>query len=95
MADDLNECSIPMRVEEIHEPIEVIAVFRKGKLSPLKFRWKGRTYAVSRVNGGWNTDEGETRFHHFAVMSVGPDIFELTYNQSTYEWIIEKVSLVG
>ncbi|MFH1009725.1 MAG: hypothetical protein V1784_00645 [bacterium] len=84
-----------MRIEEIHEPVEVIALFRKGKLMPLKFRWKGREYRVQQINCGWNTDEGETRFHHFAVMSEGPDVYELTYNHSTYEWKIENVSLIG
>jgi len=95
LARNLNECSKPMRIEEIHERVEVIALFRNGSLLPLKFRWKGREYRVLRMNCTWNTDEGETRFHHFAVMSDGPDVYELTYNRSTYEWKIENVSLIG
>jgi hypothetical protein len=95
LAWDLNECSVSMRIEEIQEPIEVIALFRHGKLSPLKFRWKGREYPVRRMNCTWTTDEGETRFHHFAVMSDSPDVYELTYNRSSYEWKIENVSLMG
>jgi hypothetical protein len=95
LAGDLNECSVPMRIEEIQEPVEVIALFRKGKLSPLKFRWKGREYPVRRMNCAWTTDEGETRFHHFAVMSDSSDVYELTYDRSSYEWKIENVSLMG
>ena len=84
-----------MRIEDIRESIEVIALFRKGELLPLRFRWKGRVYRVNRINGGWRTDEGTARFHHFAVMTGGTDVYELSYNESTHDWKIEKVSLVG
>jgi len=85
-----------MRVETIQEPVEVIALFREGKLSPLRFRWRQRVYRIARINGGWDTEEGATRFHHFAVMSDdGSDVFELSYNTRAHQWRIEKVSLVG
>ena len=84
-----------MRIEEIRESIEVIALFRRGKLEPLKFRWKDRSYRVSRINGDWNTEVGASRFHHFAVMSEGPDIYELSYDERAQSWKIESVSLLG
>lgn len=84
-----------MRLEEIHDPVEVIALFRRGKLSPLKFRWKERVFSVKCVNGGWNTSEGAVRFHHFAVMTEGPDVYELSYNERSQEWMLEKVSMAG
>jgi hypothetical protein len=84
-----------MRVEDIHEPVEVIALFRSGRLSPLKFRWRERVYKVIRIHGGWQTEEGAYRFHHFAVVSEGPDVYELSYNERAHDWQIEKVSLTG
>ena len=84
-----------MRVEEIRESVDVIALFRGRVLLPLKFRCKDRTYQVRHINGGWRTDEGASRFHHFAVMSEGPDVYELSYNERWQEWKIETVSLVG
>lgn len=84
-----------MRIETIHEPVEVIALFHGGKLSPLKFRWRERVYKVSRINGGWDSDEGNVRIHHFAVVADGPDVFELTYNVKAHHWRIEKVSVAG
>jgi hypothetical protein len=84
-----------MRVETIDEAIEVIALFRTGKLSPLKFRWRERVYKVSRVSGHWRTDEGRTRFHHFAVLAESPDVYELCYDERGQGWKLERVSLAS
>lgn len=84
-----------MRYEDIGDPIEVITLFRGGKMQPLRFRWKGKVYPVRRVNGGWLSDEGSTRFHHFSVMSDSPDIYELAYNSDTQNWDLSRVCLVG
>jgi hypothetical protein len=84
-----------MKTEDIREPIEVIALFRSGNLCPLKFRWKDHIYKVCRVNGNWSTDEGSAHYHHFAVMSDGPDVFELAYNEHDFNWTLERVSLIG
>jgi hypothetical protein len=84
-----------MRYEDIGDPIEVITLFRDGVIKPLKFRWKGRVYRVNRVNGGWCSDEGSARFHHFSVMSDGPDVYELAYNTADLHWELCRVCLVG
>ena len=82
-----------MFLQDINEPVEVIALFRQGKLAPLKFRWRERVYRVNRINGSWNRQEGRSRLFHFAVMSDSTDIYELSYNESSQNWRIEKVSL--
>jgi poly(3-hydroxybutyrate) depolymerase len=84
-----------MRVEEIGEIIEVIALFHSGKLAPLKFRWRERVYRVNRIHGGWTTEEGAARLQHYAVAADGPDVYELSYNERGHDWKIEKVSLNG
>jgi hypothetical protein len=83
-----------MRVEEISEAIEVIALFHRGKLSPIKFRWRERVYKILCVNGHWTSEEGATRFHHFAVTSADADVFEIRYNDRRHDWTLEKVSLL-
>jgi hypothetical protein len=82
-----------MFLQEINEPVEVIALFRQGKLSPLKFRWRDQVYRVNRINGSWNRQEGRSRLFHFAVMSESTDVYELSYNETSLNWRIEKVSL--
>ena len=84
-----------MRFEDIGEPIEVIAVFRGGKMRPLKFRWSERVYKIERINGGWVSDEGRSRLFHYSVMSDGPDVYEISYNPDRFSWHIDRVCMEG
>ena len=84
-----------MRYEDIGDFIEVIAIFRNGNMQPLKFRWNGRVYKIERVNGKWVSDEGKTRFHHYSVMTDGPDVYEITYNPDRFAWEIDRVCMEG
>jgi hypothetical protein len=84
-----------MQFQDVGEAVEVIALFRDGRLSPLKFRWKQRVLRVRQVNSDWESEIGTTRFRHFAVMSDGPDVFELSYNEQNFVWKLEKVALSG
>ena len=84
-----------MQFQDVGEAVEVIAWFQRGKLCPLKFRWKGRVHPVKKINGDWETEIGEVRFRHFAVMSDGPDVVELSYNEHSYIWKLENVAMNG
>jgi hypothetical protein len=84
-----------MHYEEIGDPVEVIALFRAGQMSPLRFRWKNRVYKVERVNGRWSTDEGYLRCKRFAVSAGGPDIYELSYAIETQHWELARVGMNG
>ncbi len=84
-----------MLYEEIFEPIEVISLFRHGKLQPLKFKWNERVYKVSKVNGNWVSEEGANRFYHFSVSSEGPDFFELVFDMRNMTWELSRVCLEG
>lgn len=84
-----------MRYEDIGDKVELIALFRDGRIQPLKFRWKDRVYRIERVNGEWVSDQGQTRFYHYSVMTTGPDVYELTYNGDTRGWTLSRVCLVG
>lgn len=84
-----------MRYEEIGDNVDVIALFSSGRLEPIKFRWKDRVYGIKRVNGEWMSDVGQTRFHHFSVMTSGPDVYEITYNTQSRDWCLSRVCLVG
>jgi hypothetical protein len=84
-----------MRFEDINDPIEMIAVFRAGKMRPLRFRWRDRVYKIVRINGGWISDQGKTRFYHFSVMSESPDVYEISYNPDRFSWSMDRVCLEG
>ncbi len=84
-----------MQFQDVGEAVEVIAHFRAGKLAPVRFRWKGRVLPVRQITGDWQSEVGTERFRHFAVMSDSPDVFELSYNETSYVWKLEKVALSG
>ena len=84
-----------MVYEEIFEQIEVIVLFRNGKIQPVKFKWNERIYLVSKVNGDWVSEEGVNRYFHYSVIVGGPDCFELCYDSRNMTWELARVCLEG
>ncbi|MFQ5706916.1 MAG: hypothetical protein ACE5HO_05665 [bacterium] len=84
-----------MAYEEIFEPIEVITFFEQGKLHPLRFKWKGTVYKITRVNGSWSVQEGLSQQYHFSVTAHGPDCFELIFDTGDFNWQLARVCLEG
>jgi len=84
-----------MMYEDIFEPVEVITLFQYGKMKPLRFRWNERTYRISKIHGGWVSDEGINRFYHFSVSAEGPDCFELTFDSRNLTWELSRVCMEG
>ncbi len=84
-----------MQFEEINDVIEVIALFRGGKIRPLKFRWRNRVYKIVRINGGWKSDLGRDRLSHYSVMADGPDVFEISCSMENNNWKLDRVCLEG
>jgi len=74
-------------VESIGEGIKVIAVFDRG-VTPVKFRWRGRLYAIREVTHSWSTMDGASSILHFSVTD-GQTLFELAYNRASLRWSIE------
>ncbi|MFQ6114804.1 MAG: hypothetical protein ACE5NG_12110 [bacterium] len=84
-----------MPYEEIFDPIEVITFFEHGKLHPLRFKWKGKVYKITRVNGFWSVQEGLSRQYHFSVTADSPDCFELIFDTADFNWQLARVCLEG
>ena len=77
--------------QNIEEPIEVLALFQQGKILPLKFRWKGRTYKIKRLENKWKSDAGEKNCWHFSVCDSASNLFQLTYNEEYRTWQLSKL----
>lgn len=77
--------------QDIEEKIEVLALFQKGKILPLRFRWKGKTYRVSRLESKWKSDLGEKNIWHFSVSDSASNLFQLTYNEEYHTWKLTKL----
>jgi len=77
--------------QEINQPVEVMVVFQKGRMVPIRFRWNGRVIKIAKLTGWWRTNEGEFRIRHFAVIDQNSQFFQLTYKERTAEWFLSKV----
>ncbi|MBL7074655.1 hypothetical protein ISS37_05375 [candidate division KSB1 bacterium] len=84
-----------MRYEYINESVDVISLSQGGKMRPLRFRWNQMVYKVSQISGHWVTNEGASRFYHYAVLCGTDDVFELCFDSVGMNWRITRVCLAG
>ena len=77
--------------QEINQPIEVMVVFQKGRMVPLRFRWNGRVIKIAKITGWWRTNEGEYRIRHYAVIDEDSQFCQLSYKERTAEWFLNKI----
>ena len=83
-------------LEVIGEPIRVCAYFRRGRISPVWFEWKGRCYRVEETRNRWVTSEGIGRCYHFAVtVEGGADLYEVVLRSETMGWHLAKIDVSG
>ena len=74
-------------LEQINEPIEVIASFKRGGLFPAKFLWNSREILIKKVNLTYSRFVGRTKFYYFAV-SDGANYFKLQFNTEDLTWTL-------
>jgi hypothetical protein len=77
--------------QEINQPVEVMVIFEKGRMIPVRFRWNGRVIKVAKLTGWWRSNEGKFRIRHFAVIDQNSQFFQLTYKERTAEWFLNKI----
>ncbi len=76
------------------ESIDVIVVFARGTIRPLRFRWQTRAYAVKQVHLVHERREGREFFRFFSVTDVMGNPFRLVFLPLKGEWYIEEVPLL-
>jgi len=76
---------------EIHEPVEVAALFRKTGLRPVWFLWKGRKYPIEKITYRWKEKTGDHWVYSFSVFD-GANTFELIYDSKLLEWKLGRVT---
>ncbi len=74
-------------LEQINEPIDVIAKFTGNKTIPIKFLWKGREILIQKINLTWSNFEGRAKFYFFAV-SDNTNYFKLQFNCDNLTWTL-------
>lgn len=84
-----------MRIEEIGEPIDVIGKFQQGRVIPMRLRWQGRVYNVSRITGSWVYSENSHKEYHYALTTNQKDMWEIRMDGRTLCWTLQRICLDG
>jgi len=78
-------------IEEIFEPIKVLASFSEGKMMPVLFSWRNRKYRISKVTGRWSEYEGEAKRFFFSVITDGVNLYELCFHNRSLAWELLRI----
>lgn len=78
-------------IEGFDEPVDVITVFEKGAMRPIRFRWKGHVYRIKWVVGKWREFETNTPTRHFSVVDAHDNTYELVYDERRTRWVVERL----
>jgi hypothetical protein len=80
-----------MTIEEIHEPIRVLADCHGGQVQPLRFRWASRSYPIETINGRWTDRDRDGYALHYSVQ-VGDETYFLHFDSVDVQWWLDKVA---
>lgn len=83
-----------MKVEEIGDPVAVLAVFAGGKIEPKRFKWNGRSYSINQVNAHWIDRQSDGYCLHYSVQS-GDETYYLHFASNEVQWWLDQVVLTG
>ena len=79
-----------MNIEQINQPVGVLAEFTGGECKPLRFVWKRRTYEIQSVNGRWIDRHDDALTLNYSVQ-VGEETYYLRFLTGPVEWWLEQV----
>lgn len=79
--------------EKVFEKVSVVSIYDrvKGTVLPVKIRWLGREYIITKLGYYHKRKEGRVILHTFSV-STDSMFFKLTCNSETLHWTLEEVS---
>lgn len=79
----------------VEEPVDVSAVFRGGRLRPMAFMWRKRSYKVERVLGSYRAMKGRYLEIYYSVMSDTPEVYELRFSTDGMSWSLVRIHSEG
>lgn len=74
----------------INETIDVVGIFAKNGFTPVRFRWRGKTYPVTQITLKSTAKNGGVRMRYYSVLS-GQDVFRLTFLPDDERWRLEEI----
>lgn len=83
-----------MKIEEIGDPVAMLAVFAGGKIEPKRFKWNGRSYPIDQVNAHWIDRQQDGYRLHYSVQA-GDETYYLHFASNEVQWWLDQVVLAG
>ncbi len=81
-----------MRLERLEEPLGwVEARFEKGAISPLRFKWRHREFAVTATHARWVDRETRPIRWSFSVSVSTGEVYELCHREGDPVWYVTGV----
>ena len=85
-----------MATEDIYEPVDVIASFKRNSrntamVRPEIMHWRSRHYRVQRIGLRWPTTKGSRMLHRFTFV-VDETTFELEFDAERLTWQLLRTS---
>lgn len=83
-----------MKIETIDEPIRVLVDCAGGSMTPLRFRWSGRTYRVEAVNARW-VDRSGVGYRLCFSVQCSDETFLLHFDSKEVQWWLDQTGTDG
>lgn len=76
--------------ELLNEAIEVLALFKGGKIYPQEFNWHNKPYRISSITYHWQERTGQAMISYFSV-ACGNDLYQISFNNAFFGWRLDKI----
>lgn len=76
-------------IEMIHEPIDILVSFQRGRVIPILFMWRGKKYAIQKLNLIHKKKNGNDTIYYFSVTDAA-NAFKLSFSVPSLHWRIEE-----
>ena len=77
-------------LDTLNEPIEVLALFKRGKIFPRGFLWKNKKYVVKEITYNWQERLGSEIINYFSV-NTDANLYQISFHNITNGWKIDKI----
>jgi len=81
-------------LEKVDEPIEVLVNFNQHKVMPVSFKWRGKIYAIEKLNLVHKERSGNDKIYYFSV-SDKINYFRLAFFTRDLSWRIQELFFDG
>lgn len=76
-----------LKINQVFEPVEVIAHFSNLKIQIVKFKWNDSVYKVTEMLQSWKIPVREGFVIHYIVICKEKDLLcELSFNNADLKW---------